>query len=234
MSAAGERPRIQLRGLSRHGSGGVRGGVLALEGASRAELQRASALGALLADSCILVAVDGGLNTCRRGRRRPDLYVGDADSAKRIPGAIPSVVYTTQKDFSDLAGALRELRSRKIQVVVLAGLLGGRLDHEWANLLELAAKSDWFAGILAPTDRGTLLITSRGCRAVTVRNRTVSLLALSAAARVSLRGTRWTLKRRRIVPGSLGLSNITGRALDLVVHSGAVALVFPIARGVRK
>jgi len=233
MSAAGERPRIRLRGLTRRGSGGVRGAVLVLEGSSGAELQRASALGALLADTCILVAVDGGLNTCRRGRRRPDLYVGDADSTKRIPGSIPSVVYTTQKDFSDLAGALRELRSRKIQVVVLAGLLGGRLDHEWANLLELAAGSGWFAGILAPTERGTLLITHRGCHAVTLSNRTVSLLALSANARVSLRGTRWTLKRHRIVPGSLGLSNVTGKALDLVVHSGTVALVFPIVRAAR-
>lgn len=228
MPAAGERPRIQLRGLRKRGT--VRAAVLALTGASRAELKRASAIGALFADRCLLVAVDGGLNTCRRGRRRPDLFVGDCDSAERIPATIPKVLYDRDKDFSDLAGALREMRRRSIDLLVLAGLLGGRLDHEWANLLELAGASRWFKGILAPTDRGTLLITSVGCKAVTVRNRTVSLVALRSGATVTLRGTRWTLRRRRIGPGSLGLSNRTGRALDLTVHSGAVALVFPTSR----
>jgi thiamine pyrophosphokinase len=227
MAAAGERPRIQLRGL--RGSV-VRGAVLALEGASRAELRRASALAALLADQCLLVAVDGGLNTCRRGGRRPDLFVGDGDSAARLPGSVPSVVYARDKSFSDLAGALRELRSRRVHVVVVAGLLGGRLDHEWANILEVGSRSRWFAGIVAPTDRGILLVTSRGCRAVTVRGRLVSVLAMGGGATISLRGTRWTLRRRRVPPGSLGLSNLTGKAFDLTVHRGVVAVVFPAAR----
>jgi len=209
----------------------VRSAVLALEGATRAELQRATALGALLSDRCLLVAVDGGWNTCKRSRKRPDLFVGDGDSAARIPQSIPAVVYDRDKSFSDLAGALHEVRSRKVQVVFLAGLLGGRLDHEWANLLELAAAAKWFAGILAPTDRATLVITGRGCRALTVRDRTVSLLALGSGTRVSLRGTRWTLRREALKPGSLGLSNVTGKALDLTVHSGVVAVVFPAARG---
>ena len=64
---------------------------------------------------------------------------------------------------------------------------------------------------------------------VTVRDRTVSLLALGSGARISLRGTRWTLRRRALKPGSLGLSNVTGKALDLIVHSGVVAVVFPTA-----
>lgn len=229
MSAAVERPRIQLRGLSARAR--VRGAVLALAGASSGELQRASALGAHLADSCLLVAVDGGLNTCRRGRKRPDLFVGDGDSAARVPSTIPSIVFPRDKNFSDLAGALAEMRRRSIKLLVVAGFLGGRVDHEWSNLFELAAASRWFVGMLAPTDRGTVLITSRGCKAVTVRNRTVSLLALGAGATVTLRGTRWTLRRKRIRPGSLGLSNRTGRDLDLTVHSGTVALVFPIAKG---
>ncbi len=208
----------------------MRGAVLALEGASRPELLRASALGALIADSCILVAVDGGLRTCRRSRRRPDLYVGDCDSSPRIPDSIPSVVYDRDKNFSDLSGALAEMRDRRVQVVLLAGLLGGRVDRECANVLDLAVRVRWFSGILAPTDRGLFLITSKGCRAVTVRNRTVSLLALAGTASVSLRGTRHALKRHRLRPGSAGLDNLTGKALDLVVHSGAVALVFPTMR----
>ena len=224
MSPPGERPQMELRGLKKRGE--ILAAVLVLEGSSRAELKRASALGAMMADRCILVAVDGGLRTCRAARRRPDLFVGDGDSLRQKPPAdIPSVVFPQNKNFSDLAGALDELRQRKVQVVAVAGLTGGRLDHEWANLFELASRSRWFAGIIAPTDRGTVVVTSHGCKAATVRGRTFSIFALNSRSTVSLNGPDWELSRRRLQPGSHGLSNITGTELDLTVHSGVVALI---------
>lgn len=233
MSSTGERPQMELRGLRRRG--GVLAAVLALEGSSRNELKRASALGAMLADRCILVAVDGGLRTCRAARRRPDLFVGDGDSLKRKPPTdIPALVLPQDKDISDLAGALAAIRERRVQVVAVAGLAGGRLDHEWANLFELASQSRAFAGILAPTDRGTVVVTSHGCSVATVRGRTFSLFAIGSSATVSLAGTRWELVRRRLRPGSHGLSNVTGTELDLTVHRGVVALVLlPPRRGRR-
>jgi len=169
MAALGDRPQMEFRGLMRRG--GVKGAVLVLSGAKLAELRRACALAASLTDRCLLVAVDGGLKTCLAGRRRPDLFVGDVDSCKQPPSEIPTVIYPRDKDFSDLAGALDELRRHKVQTVAVAGLLGGRLDHEWANLQELGARSASFAGILAPTERGTVLVTRRGCRARTVVGR---------------------------------------------------------------
>lgn len=224
MAVASGRPQIELRGLKR--SGEVRGAVLSLNGADRAELKRACAFAGMLSDQCILVAVDGGLNTCTASRRRPDLFVGDGDSAAQLPPKIPAVVYPREKDFSDLAGALTELRDRKIRVVAIAGLLGGRLDHEWSNLFELRNWSRYFDGIIAPAERGTVIVTSRGCRVTTVRSRTFSLFSLSATASVTLRGSKYELRKRRIRPGSLGLSNVTGTELDLTVHSGVAALVF--------
>jgi len=215
---------MELRGLRRRG--GILGAVLVLEGSSRDELKRASALGARMTDRCLLVAVDGGLDTCRAARRRPDLFVGDGDSSRRKPDPeIPGVVLPEDKDHSDFAAALDEMRRRKVQVIAVAGLAGGRLDHEWANLLELAAHSRSFAGILAPTDRGTVVVTRHGYRAATVRGRTFSLFALGAQSTVTLVGTRWELDRSRLKPGSHGLSNVTGTELDLTVHNGVVALV---------
>jgi thiamine pyrophosphokinase len=224
MAVASGRPQIELRGLKR--SGKVCGAVLSLNGSDSAELKRACALAGMLSDKCILVAVDGGLESCTSSRRRPDLFVGDGDSAAQLPQGVPAVVYPRDKDFSDLAGALSELRDRKIRVVAVAGLLGGRLDHEWSNLFELRNWSRFFDGIVAPADRGTVIVTSRGCRVTTVRNRTFSLFSLSATSTVTMRGSEYELRKRRIRPGSLGLSNITGTELDLTVHSGVAALVF--------
>jgi thiamine pyrophosphokinase len=224
MIGAAERPQMELRGLRQRA--GVRGAVLVLHGARLPDLRRAGALAGSLADRCMLVAVDGGLKTCLEGRRRPDLFVGDGDSAKAPPADTATILFDREKDFSDLSGALGELRKRKVQFVALAGLLGGRLDHEWANLLELGRWSRSFAGFLAPTDRGTIVVTGHGCRVVTVPRRTVSLFSLISSATVTLTGTRWELQHRQLRPGSHGLSNVTGTELDLTVHSGAVALVF--------
>ena len=138
MVAPGERPQMELRGLKKRGE--VLAACMVLEGAGRAELKRASAMAGMLADRCILVAVDGGLKTCRAARRRPDLLIGDGDSMNgKTPRNLPSIVFPRDKDFSDLSGALREMKRRKVQVVTVVGLTGGRLDHEWANLLELVA-----------------------------------------------------------------------------------------------
>ena len=225
MSASADRPLLELRGLRKRGE--VQGAVLVLSGAKEPELRRASALAAALADSCLLVAVDGGLKTCLASRRRPDLFVGDADSfKKKPPKEITSVILPRDQECTDLCGALGQLRERRVQVVSVAGLLGGRLDHEWANLLELGCWSRRFAAFLAPTGRGTVLITSHGCKMSTVRDAKVSLFALNASATVTLRGTQRELTRRRLKPGSHGLNNCTGTELDLTVHAGTVALVF--------
>jgi thiamine pyrophosphokinase len=200
--------------------------VLVLNGATPDELARATALATALTDRYILVAVDGGLETCLAGRHHPDLFVGDGDSARIPPDGMPTVVFKCDKGFSDLAGALDELHGRDIQLVVVAGMLGGRLDHEWANIQELGRHASRFAGLLAPTDRGLVLITRHGCGLKTVPERTVSIFSLNAAATVTLLGTHWELRHRRLKIGSHGLSNLTGTDLYLTVHRGAVAVVF--------
>jgi thiamine pyrophosphokinase len=215
------------RGARRRGR--YRAAVLALNGAARADLKRAFALAVEFDSETLLVAVDGGLSACRAMRRRPDLFVGDLDSALLRPGEIASRIYPAAKDFSDFSGALSETRRLGADVVVIAGLLGGRLDHEWANLFEAGASAREFAGLLAPSSRGLVLMTAAGVRVRTAARRGVSVFALGRAACVSLRGTAWTLAKRRLAPGSLGLSNVTGDRLSLDVHEGVAALVFPEA-----
>ena len=224
MATRSERSQIELRALLDE-ERPIRGALLVLTGTGQDELARASAMAAMLAERCLLVAVDGGLQSCSAAGRRPDLWVCDGDSVTTPLDDVASIHYDRNKDFSDLSGALRELSRRRVRVVVVAGMIGGRLDHEWGNLFELGRWSRRFAGLVAPTGRGTVLVTSHGCRLSTVPKRTVSMFCLSATAVVTLRGTRWELSNRRIRPGSLGLSNESGTELDLQVDAGTVALV---------
>lgn len=204
-----------------------RAAVVALEGCSPADLKRALEVSRDYDRDAMLVAVDGGLDTCRAIRRRPTLFVGDLDSTRRPPRGVEALIYPIEKDFSDFAGALLELAQRGVAIVVVAGLLGGRLDHEWANLLEVGSAAKHFSGLLAPSSRGLVAVTARGVRAKTTPRRFVSLFAAGRGARVTLLGTWWTLTRARLAPGSLGLSNVTGKRLSLDVHEGVAVVVFP-------
>ncbi len=225
MSRTARLPRIRFRTAPARGGPAA---VLVLPGAPPAEIRRASALAGARAAPPQLVAVDGGLDACRTARMRPALWVGDGDStAGPPPQGLPQLRYPEDKDVSDLACALAELGRRRVRVVAIAGLVGGRLDHEWANLFELARHARRFAGILAPTARGLVALTATGCRVDTPRGRTFSLLALTGNARVTLVGARWTLADRPLRSGSHGLSNVARGPLHLRVERGVVALILP-------
>ena len=229
--ASEDGPKIDFIAQPRRRRSRARVAILVLEGAARTELKDAFALASRYDRKALLIAVDGGLRTCRAMRRRPDLFVGDLDSARVRPRGIASTIYPEAKDFSDFSGALAEARRLGAEVAVIAGLLGGRFDHEWANLLEAGAVAHGFLGMLSPSSRGLVVITAGGVRARTVAGRLVSVFALGRAARVSLRGTAWTLSKRRLAPGSLGLSNVTGREFALNFHEGVGMLVFPLIAG---
>lgn len=228
MTEAGSQPAGPSLELPRpRRGGGRRAAAVSLEGASASELRRTLALAGAYDRSPLLVAVDGGLATCRAVRRRPDLFVGDRDSSEGPPAGVPSRVYPADKDFSDFAGALAEIADAGAEVVVVAGLIGGRLDHEWANVAEIGGAARRFTAILAPTARGLVAVTARGLSARPATGSLVSVFAVHRGATVTLSGTSWTLTRRRLPPGSLGLSNVTEGRLSLRVHSGVVAVVFP-------
>ncbi|MBI3891573.1 MAG: thiamine diphosphokinase, partial [Candidatus Wallbacteria bacterium] len=62
------------------------------------------------------------------------LWMGDGDSVRRMPPEAESHRYPVEKDETDLELVLAEIARRRLVPVALLGALGGRLDHELANL----------------------------------------------------------------------------------------------------
>jgi thiamine pyrophosphokinase len=171
-----------------------------------------------LAAADLVVAADAGANALEAAGRRPDLVVGDLDSADpaviaRLQAVgVPIERHPADKEASDSELAVeRAADLGATQIVVLGGLGGLRLDHEVANLL-LVADRRWAGRDVRLVEGRTLVralhagagITLAGCP-----GDLVTLLPLGGdAIGVTTSGLRWPLSGDTLRFGrTRGLSN---------------------------
>ncbi len=96
-------------------------------------------------DADLLIAANGGAQHLYRLGRRPQVLVGDSDSLSPEVAAwamqtadLQRLTFPAAKDQTDLELALLYAVAQGCRRVDVLGALGGRLDHELANILLLA------------------------------------------------------------------------------------------------
>jgi thiamine pyrophosphokinase len=194
-------------------------------------------------DVGLVVAADGGARGCAALGLRPDLAVGDFDSA--APGDVEALErlgveirrVPAAKDESDLELGLGACIERGARRVVLLGVLGGpRLEHELAAIGLLAlAGADW-PDVSIVDDRSTIRMLAGGSgpdgpSGAVVRGEPrdfVSLLPFGGAATgVSTEGLRYPLHDEPLPMGpSRGLSNeLVGTLATVSCRAGRLLIV---------
>lgn len=171
---------------------------------------------------------DGGARHAVKLKIEPRFIVGDMDS---LPKSLPfwkSTMYWCDFDQnrSDFEKALLFAQGVGWRKLWVAGVMGGRLDHAMVNL----GLVERYSGALDITvvDRGLGRLLGPGRhRLPAARGKTVSLLAATARARVTVGGVRYPLKKAVLVPGSRGLSNVATGPVWATVHSGRVWAITP-------
>ena len=98
-----------------------------------------------LPDSWPLIAADGGADALLKFGRRPDLVIGDMDSAGPLPDDLPRLPLDCQDD-TDFEKCLSRVHA---PLIIGLGFLEGRLDHTLAAIHALMA---------LPHDRPVLLV----------------------------------------------------------------------------
>jgi thiamine pyrophosphokinase len=134
-----------------------------------------------------------------------------------------------RKDFTDAEAAVDEALRRNARTIVLAGALGGGLDHLFGNLAVLrgAARRGCAARLAAPHLSLAVLAQAGELVVPAAAGTRVSLLALSDAAVVSLRGFDYSLEHGTIVAaGCLGIGNaVLVSPAMVVLHAGELAVI---------
>ena len=116
-------------------------------------------------DGAFVIAADAGLIPIRAAGITADLIVGDFDSLGETPSGENVVYHKPEKDDTDMLLAVREALERRARTIIIYGGLGGRLDHEYANIQTLAYIAN----------RGArAYLVGRGCVCTVIKNSTIS------------------------------------------------------------
>lgn len=183
----------------------------------------------------LIVCADGGLIACDEFGLRPDLIVGDLDSAppelvdKYKSQGVEVVKFPAAKDETDgEIAVLTCLKRGDIDAFVFFGAQGGRFDHAFSNLFLLNhLREEGIAAEFAdPGSRFFLVDTERSLELPV--GTTVSVLAYSdEATGINLEGFRWPLVDARMnhrIPG-FGISNVTARPRVRIAVAEGILLV---------
>jgi thiamine pyrophosphokinase len=183
----------------------------------------------------LVIAADGGHAFLRRQGLWPHLLVGDFDSldaglvAEAEAQGIEVERSPVRKDETDAELAVAAAEARSGGEVVLLGALGGGLDHALGHLSVLrgCAQRGRAARILAPGFAACVLFTPVKVTLAASEGTRVSLVALSPAAVVTLRGFEYEVTNAPLPAAScVGLGNAVASAgARIELSTGVLAVL---------
>lgn len=179
----------------------------------------------------LLLCADGGYERAMAYGLVPDGVIGDFDSMPRERvGDCPVLTLPTHKDDTDTGRCMEEGRRRGYGAFVLAGGVGGRLDHTLSNLQLLydAALRGEEAVLLGGFNRVQVLLPG-SYRLPRRPGWKLSLLAYTPQVEgVTLRGVEYPLQGAALTNRfPLGVSNEwTAEEAELSFTAGALTLLY--------
>jgi len=164
-----------------------------------------------------IIAADGGARHCKNLGIKPDVLIGDLDSiapdilAFLESGDVDIVRHPENKNETDLELAINYAVEHGAMEITLYGLLGGRWDMSFANIMLLASPQYSMVDFQVIGDNLKLNIL-RGGKSITLYGKPgdlISVLPLGGNAQgVTYTGLAWPLKGANLYLGSpLGMSN---------------------------
>ena len=181
-------------------------------------------------EDSFIVCADGGYLLAKRNGIRPHAVIGDFDTYKRtVPDDIEVIKYPPEKDDTDTMLAVRLCLERGYNDITIAGGLGARLDHTFANIQVLRyIMKKGAVGRLYDDDQYALL-QGPGIKVYdSMEGRVFSAFAFTEECTgVNLKGFKYPLKDGVIKSSfPIGISNkMTGRSGIVSLDSGVLLII---------
>ena len=181
------------------------------------------------AQNAFIICADGGLDTALAAKLKPNVVIGDFDSAKAAPPANTETIrLLREKDDTDMLSAVKEGFHRGYTDFVLIGSIGGRFDHTYANICTLQyILSMGGHGLMANAKEKIFLMPGGRLHLRGMRGDTASVYPFGAAnAAVTYTGMKYPLNESVLTTAEpRGTSNIIDSdAPTVTVLSGQVVI----------
>lgn len=176
----------------------------------------------------LIICADRGLDHALAAGLKPDIAVGDFDSAQQLPPNGTRVIRAEpEKDDTDTILACETAIAEGCDEIRLYCALGGRIDHTIANIqtLELLRKCGVNAVIISEKSR-IYLVHEREA-VIPAFNGYVSVFSYGETCMLSEYGMKYELVRYRLDNAfPLGVSNeVAGEVGRIIVHGGTALVI---------
>ena len=199
-------------------------------------------------EGALVIAADGGFDRLRDLGVTPDVVVGDFDSVRGGPPAVPpdapgggprTIALPALKDDPDLLSALKVGWRMGARTFHVYGALGGRIDHTLANVQLIAAVASHGGSAYLHGDRTTVTAVRDGAllfpAGAAAPGRMVSVFSHSDESRgVSETGLKYELHDATMrSTEAIGVSNefLPDAAARIEVGDGTLLVTFPEEAG---
>jgi thiamine pyrophosphokinase len=180
----------------------------------------------------LVIAADSGISHASRLGLKPDLWVGDFDSATddhhAEHAAVPMTRFPAEKDKTDGEIAIVAARKAGATEIILAGAFGGeRADHAFLHLTTAMRAAESGLKVLLSSGTTEAVPLLPGEAAFDYPPGTVfSVLGFDDLTGLTLSGVKWPLERRHVPFGSsLTISNEVASRLVASLEAGRAMVV---------
>ena len=167
----------------------------------------------------LLICADGGYKHLKALDVEPDVVLGDFDSSEE-PKGIETVKFPAEKDMTDGEIAIEYALSKGADEIVLTCTLGGRVDHEMANIFLLTR----YENVRIEEENCSVLCIDGEYQIEKPSGKTVSLIPYMEAE-VELFDFKYPLNGKIDVGSTLGISNIAKENAKVFVKKGKCLLI---------
>ena len=177
-----------------------------------------------------IVCADASFEAAKRSGLTPDVIIGDFDHGE-APAAHNAEIITVpfEKDDTDTMLCIKYAIAHSADEILIAGGIGGRLDHTIANVQSLKyALDNGVSAILRDAENEAFLI-SESCSIDRKDEYYFSLFAYGEKVKgLTLKGTKYELDNGELTPSfPLGVSNeITADKAVIRFESGTLLAIF--------
>lgn len=183
----------------------------------------------ILAETSVIVCADSGFDSAVSTGAKPDVIIGDMDSVKsQLPEDTNIIKLKCEKDDTDTEAAIDYLINAGCDEIVLLGALGGRVDHELANIMLTVYATKKGARLIIKSQNTEIILVEKYAEIKGEKGDYLTLIPITTDADgVTLSGLKYPLDGATLEVGkTVGVSNefISDKA-SITVKKGLIVVI---------